>query len=192
MNNYFVYRHLFPNGKSYIGITCQNPPEKRWNNGSGYYYQPKMRNAIKKYKWKNVTHEIIAQGLSVEQASMLEREFIKKFDSFRNGYNQTEGGEGGSLGAKHTPESINKISQSMRGNHNGSPDCFRNYQKTVGSWNSHPVEVSKLSDDASKMIFKSITEAARHLNLSPSHICHRLKESSSVVLHGYVWRRCDG
>lgn len=33
--NYTVYIHNFPNGKSYVGITGQLP-EKRWKNGWGY------------------------------------------------------------------------------------------------------------------------------------------------------------
>ena len=34
-NNFCVYKHTCPNGKVYIGITCQNPI-KRWKGGSGY------------------------------------------------------------------------------------------------------------------------------------------------------------
>lgn len=32
---YYVYKHIFPNGKVYIGITCKKPIY-RWNNGNGY------------------------------------------------------------------------------------------------------------------------------------------------------------
>lgn len=46
---YFVYKHTFPNGKIYIGITDQKP-ERRWRNGIGYRRQPYVYNAIKKYK----------------------------------------------------------------------------------------------------------------------------------------------
>lgn len=35
LNNYTVYKHTFPNGKIYIGITKQ-APSKRWRNGTGY------------------------------------------------------------------------------------------------------------------------------------------------------------
>lgn len=31
--DYVVYKHTAPNGKCYIGVTRQNPPEKRWKNG---------------------------------------------------------------------------------------------------------------------------------------------------------------
>ena len=33
--NYFVYIHIFPNGKRYVGLTSQNP-ERRWGKGIGY------------------------------------------------------------------------------------------------------------------------------------------------------------
>ena len=31
-NNYKVYVHEFPDGKVYVGLTCQDV-ERRWNNG---------------------------------------------------------------------------------------------------------------------------------------------------------------
>ena len=33
---YCVYKHIFPNNKVYIGVTCQKP-EYRWRNGKGYH-----------------------------------------------------------------------------------------------------------------------------------------------------------
>ena len=49
--NYCVYEHIFPNGKKYIGISCD--AEKRWRNGKGYETQPKIARAINKYGWKD-------------------------------------------------------------------------------------------------------------------------------------------
>ena len=58
---YNVYKHTFPNGKVYIGITRQKP-KYRWANGNGYlrlkpngeYKQPLMARAVIKYGWENV------------------------------------------------------------------------------------------------------------------------------------------
>lgn len=91
MNNYCVYEHIFPNGKRYIGIS--NNAEKRWRNGKGYKEQTKMANAINHYGWDNIVHRIIVDGLSLEQAQRLEREFIDAYDSIENGYNVTIGGD---------------------------------------------------------------------------------------------------
>lgn len=75
--NYYVYRHVFPNGKVYIGIT--NDPHKRWNNGIGYKGQGKVFSAIVKYGWDNIEHQIIASGLSVDEASAMEKELICEY-----------------------------------------------------------------------------------------------------------------
>lgn len=54
--SYSIYKHTFPNGKVYIGVTSL-APERRWgNNGHNYlhktddrYNQPLIANAINKY-----------------------------------------------------------------------------------------------------------------------------------------------
>lgn len=75
-------------------MTCQSPPEKRWLNGLGYRTQPKFFRAIKKYGWKNFSHDILWQGESVEDAERYEKEFISTYHSCDNkfGYNVNAGG----------------------------------------------------------------------------------------------------
>ena len=64
MDNYKIYKHTFPNGKVYIGLTSQEP-KKRWgSDGNGYYGQKYIYRAIKKYGWKNIKHEILFDNLS--------------------------------------------------------------------------------------------------------------------------------
>lgn len=98
--SYCVYKHTFPNGKVYIGITCQKP-EKRWRSGWGYlnkkngeYTQPLIAKAILKYGWENVEHEIIFDKLSKEDAEKIEIELISKYQSNKSefGYNTENGG----------------------------------------------------------------------------------------------------
>ena len=98
-----VYKHTSPSGKSYIGITSMNPPEKRWANGRGYSHNIHFTNAINKYGWDNFTHEIIKDNLTAEEAESLERELIEKYHTFdsNDGYNGTSGGE---VGKQHTEE----------------------------------------------------------------------------------------
>ena len=90
MKTYSVYEHVFPNGKRYIGISCE--PEKRWNGGHGYDTQPKMKRAIQSYGWDNIEHNIICEGLPKEQAERLEMYLIDKLDTINNGYNVSIGG----------------------------------------------------------------------------------------------------
>lgn len=97
-NNYSVYKHTTPSGKVYIGITKQKP-SRRWRNGEGYKppdgKETPFYSAIKKYGWDNIDHEIIAEGLSRDDACKLEIEKIKEYGSQdkRNGYNVLTGGD---------------------------------------------------------------------------------------------------
>lgn len=91
---YYVYMHISPSGKKYIGITGQNPPEKRWLNGEGYAYNIHFYRAIQKYGWNNFEHKILFSGLTKEEAEEKEIEFISLYDSTNidNGYNVMSGG----------------------------------------------------------------------------------------------------
>lgn len=88
-----VYKHTTPNGKIYIGITHQKPKD-RWLCGYGYKTNKHFYNAIKRYGWDNITHEIVCNGLTREQAEDLERKLIFEFKSYdkRFGYNKALGG----------------------------------------------------------------------------------------------------
>jgi len=92
-NCYTVYMHIFPNDKKYIGITSQRPTD-RWRCGSGYKHSLKIRNAIEKYGWKNVKHEILHENLSQYQAEEIEIKLIKKYKTTLKefGYNISHGG----------------------------------------------------------------------------------------------------
>lgn len=111
---YTVYKHTTPSGKVYIGITKQNP-EKRWQNGNGYKENEHFYRAILKYGWDNIEHEIVENGLTKQQACDLEIELIAKYDATdpRNGYNNSTGGECGSLGVHPSAETRLKISESL-------------------------------------------------------------------------------
>lgn len=93
MENFCIYRHIFPNQKNYIGISSNI--FNRWGrSGEGYSGQP-VYNAIKKYGWKNIKHEILEYGLTEEKAKEREQYYIEKYNSFidLNGYNCTLGGD---------------------------------------------------------------------------------------------------
>jgi len=92
-NCYTVYAHIFSNGKRYIGITSQKP-EYRWKSGSGYKHSLKIRNAIEKYGWENIKHEILYENLNQDQAEKMEIKLIKKYKTTLRefGYNISHGG----------------------------------------------------------------------------------------------------
>lgn len=107
---YKVYKHTAPNGKVYIGITKQKP-ERRWQNGNHYKGNPHFYRAIRSYKWENFKHDILETGLTKEQACNREIELIAKYDSTNpdKGYNNSTGGECGSLGVHPSEETREKL-----------------------------------------------------------------------------------
>lgn len=121
MKRYIIYMHIFPNGKKYIGMTSKKP-NQRWEGGTGYTkeHQPVMYNAIQKYGWENVKHEILYRDLTYEEALDKEMELIayyktncKKYgDDF--GYNMTDGGDG-NKGHTVSKEHRQKLSKLFKG-----------------------------------------------------------------------------
>ena len=92
--NYLVYKHTTPNGKSYIGMTCSSI-KRRAQNGKGYLTQRVFYNAIKKYGWDNIKHEVLEEKLSHKEACEKEKYYISKYKTTdrRCGYNITSGGD---------------------------------------------------------------------------------------------------
>lgn len=106
-NKWTVYIHIVPKelsgyewDKYYVGITTNI--KRRWRS-NGIDYKPKKNNsscfynAIQKYGWNNMKHEIISERLTKNEAENMEQILIKKLKSnYHNfGYNRTKGGEGG-------------------------------------------------------------------------------------------------
>lgn len=118
---YKVYCHIFPNGKRYIGITCQEL-KRRWREGRGYEGQP-VYDAILKYGWKNIRHEVLFDGLTKEEAELKEIELIEALetDSHKRGYNVEKGGSA-SVISEETKEKL-RINR-------------KEYYKTHTHWNS--------------------------------------------------------
>lgn len=104
---YYVYCHTFPNGKKYIGITKQEP-ERRWRHGKGYEGQP-VFNAILKFGWNNISHEILFKNLTRAEAEAKEIELIEALEtnSHKHGYNVEKGGNASDL-SEETKAKISK------------------------------------------------------------------------------------
>lgn len=114
--NYYVYMHISPSGKRYIGITIKKP-EYRWNHGDGYKKNAHFYRAIKKYGWNNFEHIILAREISKKEACELEQRLIKQYDSTNSekGYNHSTGGECGGTGVIFTETRREKIGAFHKG-----------------------------------------------------------------------------
>lgn len=94
MGTYIVYKHtLREDGRVYIGQTNGSLARRSRSDGSGYKHCPKFNNAIQKYGWEAFDHEIIVEGLSLEEANKLEDEMILQYNSIDNGFNVNRGGK---------------------------------------------------------------------------------------------------
>ena len=72
---YCVYKLESPEGKVYIGATSNL--RHRWRrNGIGYKGSTRIEHAIEKWGWDNFEKTVIIDGLSEEEAYLLEREKI--------------------------------------------------------------------------------------------------------------------
>ena len=113
MNSYCVYKHTAPNGKVYIGITCQTV-SRRWQGGRGYQKNEHFSRAIKKYGWDNIKHEILFDCLTKEQAEIKEVELIAFYKSNNPdyGYNSESGGN---ANKRHSEETKRKMHEAQLG-----------------------------------------------------------------------------
>lgn len=112
-----LYKYTcLPNGLIYFGITSQTLKE-RWHYGLGYKNNSHLHNAIQKYGEDNFLKEIILDGLSLEEASAKEREYIAKYNTTDKniGFNISLGGEATMLGHPVSEETKQKIAKTLTG-----------------------------------------------------------------------------
>jgi group I intron endonuclease len=92
--SFLIYKHTAPNGKAYIGQTNnlhRRNAIHRSTNGCRAF-----ASAIKKYGWEAFSHEVLADGLTLDEANALEVELIARHNTMSpNGYNLKTGGKNG-------------------------------------------------------------------------------------------------
>lgn len=127
MKKWIVYRHTSPSGKVYIGISSNI--KSRWaHNGYNYSrYNSIFKNAVNKYGWDNITHEILLDNCSKEEAIYAEKYLIRWYKIHGLSYNITDGGEGRE-GVKCSRETIEKIRNSNKGQKR-TPEQIENLRK---------------------------------------------------------------
>lgn len=213
MGSYCVYKHTTPSGKVYIGITSKRP-ETRWNKGLGYGHNIHFVNAIKRFGWDNIKHEVLATGLEQEEAFAEERRLIAehKANDPKFGYNQSEGGESGFIGVSHSAEAKEKNRDAHRGRkasdetrkkmseaHKAHPNsgCYqkgrivpqeereKSAKSRIGVRGKCVVQYTQ--DGQIVKVYSSVREAEMETNISDSNIiaCCRGRRRTTC---GYIWR----
>lgn len=86
---YCVYSLTFPDGKMYIGLTCD--ATRRWSNGHGYRQNGPMHEAIAECGWDKVEKQILYSELSYGDAREKEKSLILEHKTLEleYGYNRT-------------------------------------------------------------------------------------------------------
>lgn len=209
MREYVIYRHVSPDGKSYIGMTSRKPYTRRWRGGSSYKAQTKFYNAIQEFGWENFEHEILVSGLTESEAKQKEREMIAKYDSVMNGYNISTGG-GGTYGIPCSSGKKAKIGRSNTGKPKSelSKNNLARWIKKNGAWNKGghltPEQYRKISEERKRRCnraitaynpgtmepafhFDSIADASRHFGVAASSIS-KSAHSDHGKSAGYIWR----
>lgn len=103
------------NGKMYIGLT--RDIKDRWYRHKRYlrlneHVNEHLQNSYNKHGRKKFKFKIIEKGIPVEELGQKEKFYINKFDTFKNGYNGTTGGE---KNYSMSEESKEKLRQAFTG-----------------------------------------------------------------------------
>lgn len=157
-----VYCHVNKtNGKMYIGITGSSDPRSRWGRSGAKYRQcSRFYAAIKKYGWDGFEHRILDDGLSKEEASKKERDYVGFYETDKpvNGYNIQQGGY--SAGGMSTEGFERFIAASRQAN-----------MKPIAAFDLNGKRLGN---------FLSITDAAKFLGVSNSGIEAALRQENKT------------
>ena len=118
MNNYSIYKIVFPNGKHYIGLSTRTLDErKKEHRNSAIVDKPKkiVHKALKKFDMIDTFELILIDDSAKSIDELYEKEifYIQKYNSYyknKKGYNMTLGGDG-NHGYVYTKADRKKISQ---------------------------------------------------------------------------------
>lgn len=180
-NKYCIYMHTAPNGKMYIGQTC-DINHRFGNNGYNYKGCKRFMNAIKKYGWDNFEHRIISSNLTKEEADFQEMFYISAYNltDDKYGYNITKGGAGvglsceknGMFGKHHTKESRHKMSIHH-------PLTIPKRRKPI---------VQLTLDGKFIKIWDSNKSVAQALHISKGNLCNHCKNGIPKTIGGFTFR----
>lgn len=156
----FVYEiHNTVNDKRYVGQSSQETQhrllEHRSKLRSGVHENDHLQRAWNKYGEEAFEFCIITEGKSIRELNKLEQKYIQKYNSIDRdfGYNIRTGGENSRLSEEtkrkiseskkgvsvHTPESIEKIRESLTGRKHSKESRLKRSRKLKGyEW---PIEV---------------------------------------------------
>ena len=203
-----IYRYISPSGKSYIGQTTNEVYRRRMWFGKGRYTggRSKIDRARKKYGPENFMYEVLLrnQYSGIEAATLdlnkWETYYIGYYDTCKNGYNSTLGGDG-SRGYIQSVEALQKISKILKGgkkpNGFGSrvPSSLKGIARSVG----HRKKLSESKKNSGHKILQysltgeyiktwdNIDKVAKTLGVSRESIAGCCRGKSKTA-HKFIWK----
>lgn len=200
-----VYRATAPSGKSYIGISSKGleARKKSHMNDAKRGVKRPFAAAIRKYG-DDISWEILAKSNCWKELQRLECNFIKKFDTYKSGYNLTLGGDG-HMGFKQSPQTIalrsRKISAAKKGKKLSKEHIRALSRAKMGNTNRRGttvseesrLKISKSQDGKVKPIicietgiqYRTARDAARELNLCRANLQKHLKRLTHEKYKNY-------
>lgn len=113
---FLIYKVFSPSNKIYIGLTSESLEKRKGKHLDCAIHnrrKGKFQNAIRKYG-NSLIWEILEEVSTKQEAIEKEIYYIDKFDSFKNGYNCTLGGES-NYGMKHSEKTKRLMSKKAKG-----------------------------------------------------------------------------
>lgn len=130
---FVIYKAEFPNGKVYIGKSKDFDSRKIKHSYSTRYYNTKLTNAINKYGFDSIKWEIIFETEDINIINQKEIEFISKYDSIKNGYNTSTGGDGGDT-ISNNPRRLDIIKQQLKSKGYDSDNYYVDISEIVSKY----------------------------------------------------------
>lgn len=151
---YTVYMHTCPNGKRYIGLTSKENLQDRFHSGHGYKNNTDFNNAIIEFGWRNISHEVLASGLTSDEAEKIERDMIAFYKSNdpEYGYNSYNGGLKGTKAGKRTIARMKTAHSKER-----NPMFGRTQTEETRRKISMAKKGKKLSDECKKKLSRALS-----------------------------------
>lgn len=195
---YIVYMHTSPSNKKYIGITCQKPSHRYGKNGNAYTRPTKkglityFGKAILKYGWENFKHEILFEGLTLEEANNKEKELIAKYDlmNIEKGYNQAVGGDCHSIGEEGR-KNLSIAHKGQKGWNKGIPMTKEAKRKSSISHKLNPTRhfLGKKFTEEHKAKLREAWVKRREKGLAGWSDEQKEKFKAAIKANGGVWNK---
>tara|TARA_B100001027_G_scaffold60827_1_gene41065 strand:+ start:1807 stop:2709 length:903 start_codon:yes stop_codon:yes gene_type:complete len=179
MNNFFIYKIVFPKGKHYIGCSENLDERKKTHRKDTRVDKPKkiVHKALKKFNMMD-TFQLIVIDTANSKQEMFEKEkfYIQQYNSYyknKKGYNNTLGGEG-NHGYVFTKADRKKMSQRQKEYYQNNPEAGKvRGEKMKEHYKNNPEQRQKARERAIRQfsnpeqIEKARERAIQHYQNNP-------------------------